>query len=604
MADNRIEYRVDIVGADQTQAELDRLNSKVKGTGDAVADTDKKIKQMEKDIAAFTAAIKNGTGNVAAYERQLEQLTSQYNSLTGVVGKATQGMEQVKGKTANVGQAALEASRGIEDLQYGFGGVVNNIPSLVMAFGGGAGITAAISLAAIGVNQLVKHMDEFETAADRARDRAEAFAEAVAEMRNVVKGEANEYVEGLDQTLEELKAQNKGFGLESYDQKKVEATDRLSEATQRLTENQQRLEIANKKIAEQEEIANRRAVSTDQKIAQAKAQEKITSLRLEQASAQINVDKFTEVVNKAELRLDEIKREATKGAGLKADDEAKKEAEKEAKKAEREAKAEAKRREKEIERQKQDFVERENRTEKNRADKEQRELDAMERHNDKKAELEGKHQEEVQRMNYDLQVKWGKYLEQNKKYSLDRQFEEQERFYAQVEQQAERYTGALIGLTENYIEMKISGEEEAELALVSSISRVAGQALIGYGIQSWGAAAAYAARQEWGSAAAAFGIGALLNVAGIGLGGVAYALDFGMSQRKETQSEALKTQEEAQKAARKEAGLSRRSRGGGGGGSDGPLVVNVSYGAGGPMPEDIAREIAKVVKQSDRRRGG
>lgn len=40
-----------------------------------------------------------------------------------------------------------------------------------------------------------------------------------------------------------------------------------------------------------------------------------------------------------------------------------------------------------------------------------------------------------------------------------------------------------------------------------------------------------------------------------------------------------------------------------GGGSGGPLVVNISYGVGGPLPEDTAREVARVMKTNDRRRG-
>jgi hypothetical protein len=32
-------------------------------------------------------------------------------------------------------------------------------------------------------------------------------------------------------------------------------------------------------------------------------------------------------------------------------------------------------------------------------------------------------------------------------------------------------------------------------------------------------------------------------------------------------------------------------------------VCSSDLGAGGPLPEDIAREIDKVVKQNDRRRG-
>jgi hypothetical protein len=61
-----------------------------------------------------------------------------------------------KGMSANLGRSALEASRAIEDLQYGIGGVVNNIPGLVSALGGGAGAMAAFSLGAVAIAQVAK----------------------------------------------------------------------------------------------------------------------------------------------------------------------------------------------------------------------------------------------------------------------------------------------------------------------------------------------------------------------------------------------------------------------------------------------------------------
>jgi hypothetical protein len=54
-------------------------------------------------------------------------------------------------------------------------------------------------------------------------------------------------------------------------------------------------------------------------------------------------------------------------------------------------------------------------------------------------------------------------------------------------------------------------------------------------------------------------------------------------------------------AARDRGASPRSSRGDSGGG--GPLVVNVSYGVGGPLPEDTAREIARAMKAGNRRRG-
>lgn len=65
-----------------------------------------------------------------------------------------------KGGGPNLGMSVLFASQAIEDLQYGIGGVVNNIPMLAMALGAGAGVAGAASLAAVAINQLVKHLDD------------------------------------------------------------------------------------------------------------------------------------------------------------------------------------------------------------------------------------------------------------------------------------------------------------------------------------------------------------------------------------------------------------------------------------------------------------
>jgi hypothetical protein len=65
-----------------------------------------------------------------------------------------------------MGRAALEFSRAAEDAQYGIAGVLNNLPGLVMMLGGGAGLAGALSLAAVGATQLVKHLGGINAAVD------------------------------------------------------------------------------------------------------------------------------------------------------------------------------------------------------------------------------------------------------------------------------------------------------------------------------------------------------------------------------------------------------------------------------------------------------
>ena len=72
-------------------------------------------------------------------------------------------LKAAQGVNRNLAQGFLEFSRAAEDAQYGIAGVVNNIPGMVTAMGGGAGLTAAISLGAVAVAQFVKHWDDIKS---------------------------------------------------------------------------------------------------------------------------------------------------------------------------------------------------------------------------------------------------------------------------------------------------------------------------------------------------------------------------------------------------------------------------------------------------------
>jgi hypothetical protein len=72
---------------------------------------------------------------------------------------AAGGVEKVGKRGQSSALGLLMLSQAIEDAQYGFKAIVNNIPGIVMAFGGGAGLAGVLSIAAVGVNQLIQHWD-------------------------------------------------------------------------------------------------------------------------------------------------------------------------------------------------------------------------------------------------------------------------------------------------------------------------------------------------------------------------------------------------------------------------------------------------------------
>ncbi len=145
----------------------------------------------------------------------------------GEAAKKIEGSgEKAAKSTKNMGQAGLEASRAIEDLQYGLAGVLNNLPGLVIGLGGTAGLAGAISLVAIGVNQLVKHWDEiaglFET-----RNPFPKAANDIAGMRKEL--------DGAKKSMEDMEKAGSGNAqqIEKYNQLRkttAELEERIAKA--------------------------------------------------------------------------------------------------------------------------------------------------------------------------------------------------------------------------------------------------------------------------------------------------------------------------------------------------------------------------------------
>lgn len=85
-----------------------------------------------------------------------------------------QGTKQ-GGGLAGSAQGLLNISRAIDDVQYGFRGVINNIEGIVTGLGFSAGIAGAATIAAVALNALVPKMLELVSARDPMRELADAI---------------------------------------------------------------------------------------------------------------------------------------------------------------------------------------------------------------------------------------------------------------------------------------------------------------------------------------------------------------------------------------------------------------------------------------------
>jgi hypothetical protein len=183
MADKNLEIQVkltaDTAGAQQAAAEIKRLAD----------EANKKPFQMPIDEAGMKAREEAMKLQVKAAQQEAqaqEQVAKQTQKATAAKSEQVRVMamttttangtamaqKQLTDKTTQSAMGFLQLSQAVEDAQYGFRGIVNNIPGMVMSFGGGAGLAGAVSLAAVGINVLLENVDLFGTKAKKAKQDA------------------------------------------------------------------------------------------------------------------------------------------------------------------------------------------------------------------------------------------------------------------------------------------------------------------------------------------------------------------------------------------------------------------------------------------------
>jgi hypothetical protein len=127
------------------------------------------------------------TANVEPFERGLAETEKKARDWSR---RVKQPLEEVGKGGRSAAMGFLELSRAIEDAQYGFSAIVNNIPQIALGLGLGAGVAGAASIAAVAVAQLVRHFDDLKDSMEsgwlgvpadelaRIRKNAEEAAEA------------------------------------------------------------------------------------------------------------------------------------------------------------------------------------------------------------------------------------------------------------------------------------------------------------------------------------------------------------------------------------------------------------------------------------------
>ncbi len=165
------------------------------------------------------------------------------------------------GKTANAGAMGLNnlgmrmlmVGQFADDMQYGLRGIVNNVPQLVMAFGGSAGIAGALSVVAVAANQAFGFIEESLDRIGRTK-----LPQAIS---------ATQQLADAEKRLGELRETNAKKGLTQSEQGEFRRLEREIELKQALVDvEKERLEASQHVAAIEGDADSKRSAAVTEQI--------------------------------------------------------------------------------------------------------------------------------------------------------------------------------------------------------------------------------------------------------------------------------------------------------------------------------------------------
>ncbi len=245
------------------------------------AATAEKLKRWKKEQELETALQSHPAAQRLAGSRVI-------NAPTSSTGKGGKGAAAGGGGASNAGMAMLMFSQGLEDAQYGIKGVLNNIPPLVMAMGGSAGLAGAVSIAAVSLTALSKafaKLNQDQVLAEGNAKRLTAFTERSAKANQDAEKAGERQAEAFREqfTLMDLKRE--------YDQQELTRKEKLAAAEREIQMAQLERLTGAERMQKEHELttrAERERLAAEETAAQRQAEvdaKKLAEIRTRQQEA-------------------------------------------------------------------------------------------------------------------------------------------------------------------------------------------------------------------------------------------------------------------------------------------------------------------------------
>jgi hypothetical protein len=273
MADQNLNIGIkvtsDTAGAKQATAAIDGVTDAIQeqtvAEKELVAQENKSIEAMGRYVDA-KGRIHEASGKfakVAAEEREgIKERIKLQEQETGVVGRTTvtaNGATEAKKRLTQAEKDAAKSStqsamgfmalsNAIQDVQFGFGGLINNIPGIVSGMGLGMGVAGAAQIAGVAFGALIKNVDLFGTeAAAAAKEATEVANEADALEASTIRlsattAEAAKKQKELAAALKETKTEYDAIALSAN--QAIEAAQRFQDIETKRADLQSDLALA------------------------------------------------------------------------------------------------------------------------------------------------------------------------------------------------------------------------------------------------------------------------------------------------------------------------------------------------------------------------
>ena len=177
-----------------------------------------------------------------------KQATAAMQAVTVSTNGADKAAKELAKANTQSAMGFMALSNAVQDVQYGFGGIINNIPGIVSGMGLGMGVAGAAQIAGVAFSVLNKNVDLFGTEAAAAAKEATATANEATALANstqraadAAEDAAKKYAE-LNAALKKTEADYKAVSAASDEA--IESAKRLQDIETKRGDLQSELAMA------------------------------------------------------------------------------------------------------------------------------------------------------------------------------------------------------------------------------------------------------------------------------------------------------------------------------------------------------------------------